>query len=131
MGLLSIGWAEYIKHDPDAATKACHEALEQLGDHPDGWVNHAARRLLGVMAADVGDYAGAFVEYTAALDAARLMGSATDEGQVLARLAWARAQAGSTAVAVELYRSAHQVSRQAGDHATAETARREMALLLA
>ena len=131
MAQLSIGWAEHLNGHEDRAERACRAALDALSPATDGWVTHAAHRLLGVLAAEAGDYPRAFAEYGSALAAARAMGSTTDEGQVLARIAATQAQAGDRAAAAETYRVAWQLSRLAGDQVSVESARRAMSDLAA
>jgi predicted ATPase/DNA-binding SARP family transcriptional activator len=130
MAHLSIGWAEHLLDHPDIADRCVESALESLGTFPDAWVTHAAHRLRGVVAAAAGDDPSAVVHFEAALTGARALGSMTDEGQVLAHLAAARARTGETALAAETYRDAQRASRLAGDHVTLDSAHRELELLV-
>ncbi len=129
MAYVSIGWAEYLNGRVDRAERAASDALEAIRVSPDGWVTHAAHRLLGVLAADAGDYPLAQREFHAALEVARTMGSSTDEGQVLARIAVTHLQSGDSSAALGSYREALRTSRQAGDHVTVTAAREALEAL--
>jgi predicted ATPase len=129
MARVSIGWAEYLRDRSDNAERYLESSLESLGASPDAWVTHAAHRLRGVVAAKGGDDASAVRHFEAALTGARALGSTTDEGQVLADLAAARARTGATAAAAETYRAARRVSHLAGDHVTLGLVHRELEML--
>lgn len=130
MARLSIGWAEHLLDHPVTADRYVESSLESLGAFPDAWVTHAAHRLRGVVAAKGGNHASAVRHFEAALTGARALGSMTDEGQVLAHLAAARARTGEVAAAAETYRAAQRASRLAGDHVTLDSVHRELEMLL-
>jgi predicted ATPase/DNA-binding SARP family transcriptional activator len=129
MAQISIGWAQYLNGQPELAVRSVASSLETLGTRPDGWITHSAHRLLGVLATEAGDEVKALDEFGAALTVARSMGSATDEGQVLANLAATQARTGELQTAALTYLAAQHASRLAGDHVTLRAVQRAVAAL--
>jgi predicted ATPase/DNA-binding SARP family transcriptional activator len=128
MARLTIGWAHALRGEHvDAARETC-AALGGL-TVDDAWITHAGHRLLGVLDTEVGRYEDALAHYAIALQTARAIGSATDEGQTLARIASTQILSGDLGAAADTLEAALTVSRFAGDHATVAAVALQLAAL--
>lgn len=119
MARLTIAWANLLQGDRVGAGAEAQLALDALGATTQPWITHAGHRLLGVLATDTGQYDVALDHYRVALDMARAMGSLTDEGQTLARIATTQLLRGDHVEGLDSLERALAVSRRAGDKATA------------
>ena len=119
MARLTIGWAHALRGEPDQAASETRSALAALASTPDTRITHVGHRLLGVLDAGAGRWDSALEHYSIALDAARALGSAIDEGQTLARIATALSHRGDRSAAMTALGDALVVSRLAGDYVTA------------